>query len=165
MKREERSGRQTLTCSRILPALSQMSSYWTVLLNNALTLDGLCTHCSSLCPLSLLPNPWNTHDNSSLETRPFPHLQYKVLTLLSLSLSLFLSSNTSFSSSPFLLQYFPISAPPLPSPSSSSSSLCSTTVLPSWPQPLRRPLCSIAPNIPLPPFLPSVTHSQHLEER
>ena len=59
---------------------SQMSSYCTVLLNNALTLDGLCTHCSTLCPLSLLTNPWNTHSKSALETRAFPHLQYKVLT-------------------------------------------------------------------------------------
>ena len=154
-----------MNCSRILPALSQMSSYWTVLLNNALTLDGLCTHCSTLCPLSLLPNLWNTHDNTPLETRTFPHLQYKVLALLSLFFFFSLSTLLSLTLPSFLLQYFPISTPPLLSPSSSSSPLCSTTVLPSWPQPLRRPLCSIALNTPLPPFLPSVTHSQHLEER
>ena len=105
-----------MTCSHTFPlaptAESQMSSYWTLLLNNALTLDGLCAHCSTLCPLSLLPNPWNTHSKSTLETRAFPHLQYKVLASFSpLYLSLSLSPTL-----PSFCNIFHKHVPPPPSP-------------------------------------------------
>ena len=119
-------------------------------------------------PLSPLPPPQPVEHSRQHPLRnkniPSPAIQGTSFTL---SLFFFFSLSTllSLTLPSFLLQYFPISTPPLLSPSSSSSPLCSTTVLPSWPQPLRRPLCSIAPNTPLPPFLPSVTHSQHLEER
>ena len=165
-----------MTCSHTFPlapmAESQMSSYWTLLLNNALTLDGLCAHCSTLCPLSLLPNPWNTHSKSTLETRAFPHLQYKVLASFSplyLSLSHFLQ--LSLPSVIYFISMYSSSSSSSSSTSSTSSSpsssspLCSTTALPSWPQLSRQPVWSTAQKTQLPPSLLSVTRLQHLEER
>lgn len=40
--------------------LDKTQSFHSSLLNHALSLDSLSSHCSIFCPLSLLVNPWRT---------------------------------------------------------------------------------------------------------
>ena len=49
-----------IAASPLTVPLDKTQTFHSSLLNHALSLDSLCSHCSMFCPLSLLKNPWRT---------------------------------------------------------------------------------------------------------